>query len=583
MSEVETRPRSAWTTLREVIRVGAVPLPRLLLSTGFGVAAALSTVGLMACAGALIDKAAFRPPLYTLTVLMAAVQILALCRGPLRYVERLVSHDAALRILGRLRLWLYGELEPRSPAGLRHWRGGDLLARATEDIDTLQALYLRGISPMVVAAVTSTFAIALLALILPLAGAVLAGGLWGALALTSTLAWLRHHRLGTREVALRGEMAADIAELFEGAADMTAFGLDQVYLNQTLACDADLTALAGRRSWTAGAINATSSLFLGLTVVGLLSVGIPAIATHKLPGFMLAVLPLVAFGSFEVVGPAADAVSRLSEQIAAAARFLAIADLEIPVTDPVVTTSTPTDFEIEVVKAQLRYGDDQPWALDGFTMPIASNSRVALVGASGAGKSSVVNILLRFWTMTEGSATIGGVQINALAQETTRSLIGWIAQDTHLFNTTIRANIALGRFDADEIEIIKAAQTAQLGPWIDSLPDGLDTKVGEDGARVSGGQRQRIALARALLADTPVLILDEPTSGLDDQMASRLLEDVLAATVGKTLLYITHRSNELRYFDQVWSIDNGKVVRLDGPNAGGEALIWSKNEFVNTQ
>jgi ATP-binding cassette subfamily C protein CydCD len=195
----------------------------------------------------------------------------------------------------------------------------------------------------------------------------------------------------------------------------------------------------------------------------------------------------------------------------------------------------------------------------------------------------VVNILLRFWTMTEGSATIGGVQINALAQETTRSLIGWIAQDTHLFNTTIRANIALGRIDADEIEIIKAAQTAQLGPWIDSLPDGLDTKVGEDGARVSGGQRQRIALARALLADTPVLILDEPTSGLDDQMASRLLEDVLAATVGKTLLYITHRSNELRYFDQVWSIDNGKVVRLDGPNAGGEALIWSKNEFVNTQ
>jgi ABC-type transport system involved in cytochrome bd biosynthesis fused ATPase/permease subunit len=378
-------------------------------------------------------------------------------------------------------------------------------------------------------------------------------------------------------------MAADIAELFEGAADMTAFGLDQVYLNQTVASDADLTALAGRRSWTAGAINATSSLFLGLTVVGLLSVGIPAIATHKLPGFMLAVLPLVAFGSFEVVGPAADAVSRLSEQIAAAARFLAIADLEIPVTDPVVTTSTPTDFEIEVVKAQLRYGDDQPWALDGFTMPIASNSRVALVGASGAGKSSVVNILLRFWTMTEGSATIGGVQINALAQETTRSLIGWIAQDTHLFNTTIRANIALGRIDADEIEIIKAAQTAQLGPWIDSLPDGLDTKVGEDGARVSGGQRQRIALARALLADTPVLILDEPTSGLDDQMASRLLEDVLAATVGKTLLYITHRSNELRYFDQVWSIDNGKVVRLDGPNAGGEALIWSKIEFVNTQ
>jgi thiol reductant ABC exporter CydC subunit len=530
-------------------------------------AAALSTVGLMACAGALIDKAALRPPLYTLTVLMAAVQILALCRGPLRYAERLVSHNAALRVLGRLRLWLYDEIEPRSPAGLRHWRGGDLLARATGDIDTLQDLYLRGISPLVVAAVTSTFAVVLLTFLLPIGGAVLAGGLWGAIVVTSTLGWLRHRGLGANEVALRGELAADVAELLEGAPDLMAFGLDEAYLDRALAHDAALTALARRRSWTAGAIGATSTLFLGLTVVGLLSVGISAVAAHKLPGFMLAVLPLVAFGSFEVVTPAADAFSGLSEHIGAATRFLAIAELAIPVSDPSVASPTPNEVGIELTNACLRYGDDHPWALDDLTTSFPSGSRVALVGASGAGKSSVVNVLLRFWAVTEGSATIGEVPLDALAQDTTRSLIGWVAQDIHLFNTTIRANIALGRIDADEEEIVKAAIAAQLGPWLNSLPDGLDTQVGENGARVSGGQRQRIALARALLADAPVLILDEPTSGLDDQMASRLLEDVLAATIGKTLLYITHRSNELHGFDQVNTIDNGHIVpkvRSDG-------------------
>jgi ABC-type multidrug transport system fused ATPase/permease subunit len=169
--------------------------------------------------------------------------------------------------------------------------------------------------------------------------------------------------------------------------------------------------------------------------------------------------------------------------------------------------------------------------------------------------------------MADGSATIGGIPIEALPQETTRSLIGWVAQDPHLFNTSIRANIALARTEVEEAEIIDAARAAQLGPWIDSLPEGLDTHVGEDGAQVSGGQRQRIALARALLADTPVLVLDEPTSGLDDQMASRLLEDVLAAATDKTLIYITHRSNELRSFGQVWTIDNGQIAQSDQPDA----------------
>ena len=565
MSLSDARRHSAVATLRALLAIAAPPRGRFLLSVALGAAAAMSTVALMACSGALIDKAALRPPLYTLTVLMAGVQILAIGRGPLRYGERLFSHDSALRAIGRLRLWLYDEVEPRTPAALGQWRSGDMLSRATADVDSLQDLALRGVSPLLVAAVSSVFAIGLVAIILPAGGLVLAGCLAAALCLTSAVAWRRQRRSGAREAALKGELSADVVELLRGAADLVAFGRDEEYLERALADDEALVGLARRRSWTAGAASALAVGFTGIAVIVLLAVAIPAVGKGRLPGYMLAVLPLVALGAFEVVQPVADATSRLSHQFAAARRVLAIADLPTPVHDPADPVAEPTESDIVLKDARLRYGPDHPWALDGLTVSVPAVRRVALVGPSGAGKSSVVNALLRFWALQGGEATLGGVPLDRLCQETPRRMIAWVAQDTHLFNTTIRGNIALARPDADLAEITEAARAAQLGDWIDSLPDGLDTKVGEQGAQLSGGQRQRLALARALLARTPILVLDEPTSGLDEATAERLLSDVFTITAGKSLLYVTHRLDELACFDEIDVIENGRVVSRSVP------------------
>ncbi len=565
MSPAADRKRSALDTLRILLGIAAPPRGRFLLSTALGVAAALSTVALMACSGALIDKAALRPPLYTLTVLMAGVQILALSRGPLRYGERLVSHDSALRSIGRLRLWLYDEIEPRSPAGLTQWRSGDLLARATADLDSLQDLALRGVSPVLVGTITSLFAVVVVTVVLPAAGLVLTVCMASALVLTSVLAWARQSRLGTREAALRGELTADVVELLRGAPDLLAFGRDEEYLERALTDDAALVGLARRRSWTAGAVSALSIAFTGTAIVGLLMVSVPAVRAHLLPGYMLAVLPLVTLGAFEVVTPVADAVSRLSQHLAAAGRVLAVAELPMPVIDPLRPVAEPTATDITLKEARLRYGADHPWALDGLTVSVPAGSRVALVGPSGAGKTSVVNTLLRFWALEGGEAALGGTSLDLLCQEAPRRMIAWVAQDTHLFNTTMRANIALARPDASQAEVTAAARAAQLGDWIDSLPDGLDTTIGEQGAQLSGGQRQRLALARALLARTPILILDEPTSGLDEATAERLLSDLVSTTAGKSLLYVTHRLDELAAFDEVYVIEDGHVASRSAP------------------
>ena len=221
--------------LASVLRIGAPDGRTFLLGTALGTVAALCTVALLACSGALIDKAALRPPVYTLTLLMAAVQLLALARGPLRYAERLVSHDAALGALGRVRLWLYDQVAPRSPAGVAGWRNGDLLSRATADVDLLQDVYLRGVAPLATAAVTSLVAVVAVALVLPAGGLVLGVCLVGGTLAASTLAWVRRAHLGAGESALRGALAADTVELLTAAPDLVAMGRDEEFLERVLA------------------------------------------------------------------------------------------------------------------------------------------------------------------------------------------------------------------------------------------------------------------------------------------------------------------------------------------------------------
>ncbi len=551
---------SSFSVLRRLVALSAPPWRRLALSGLLGTAAAMVTIGLLAGSGYVVGRAAFRPGLGAIAGVLAIVEVMAFIRAPLRYGERLTAHDAAFRALTHWRVWLFDRLEPLSPAGLRSWRSGDLLTRAMQDVDTLQDLYLRGFTPAVVAMAASVLAIVVVAVLLPIAGLILGAALAVALVVPPALA-LTNGSSEELESTLRGELGGDVVDLVQGAPELLAFGRAEELLGRIDDSDDRLQRMARRRGRRGAWASAIISLCAGGAAVGVLLVSVDAVRGHRLSDTMLAVLPLAAIAAFESVPPVTQAAQRVGALVAAGRRLLALEEVTPPVLDPVSPQEIPAGVpEVALTDARLRYRDDLPWALDGLSFTLHAGEHVAVTGPSGAGKSSIVNVLLRFWELSGGEATLAGVPLRHLAQADVRRTIALVDQDARLFSGTIRHNVTLCRPDASDDEIARALRLAQLESWIRSLPHGLQTQVGEQGGQVSGGQRQRIALARAILADAPVLVLDEPTSGLDEETADALLHDVTVASEGRSVLLVTHHEREASGFGSRLAIEGGRAV-----------------------
>ena len=550
---------------RRLIRLSGTGGGPFVAACCLGLLAAGSGVGLIACAAWLISAAALQPHLVTLSVAIVGVRAFALGKATLRYLERLISHDAAFRLLARVRTRFIAALEPLSPGMLPAFRRGDLLGRMAADVDALQDLPLRVLQPAAVAAGVGALSVGVVAALLPAAAAALLACLSvAAVAVPAATSWA-NRRAEAMLAEARADLTASVVTALRCRSELVAYGATAQHLDEFAAHDAALTRIARRAAIATGLGAGVWTVCAGAAVWAALTLGTPAVRHQTLDGVALAVLvlvPLAAFEAMQVLPAAALARTRAHHS---GSRVLDLLSTRPPVDEPAEPIPLPdhTRWALTLHDAGARWPTadrDTPAAVTGIDLDLTPGRSLAVVGASGAGKTTLAALLLRFIELDRGSYRLGGIDVTRLHGDDVRRVVGLCAQDAHLFDSTLRENLRLARPDSDDAALHDALARAHLTDWVNRLPAGLDTQLGAAGVRASEGERRRIALARALLADFPIIVFDEPTANLDSPTADALTRDLLSATAQRTTILISHRLAMLDLVDEIIVLDNGRVV-----------------------
>ncbi|WP_425064238.1 thiol reductant ABC exporter subunit CydC [Reyranella sp.] len=549
----------------------------MLLAVLVACATVLASVALMGVAGwfiAAMAIAGVTTGMMNYFLPAAGIRFFAIVRTGGRYGERLLSHEATFRLLAGLRLWLFRRLILLSPGQLQSRRGGDLAGGLQADVETLQHAYLRLASPIAVALVCSVLIVLVVAALHPptaLALAVLlivAGGIVPALARRAATV------PGAKAVAARAELRVRTVDLLQGLTDLRVAGAVERHLTTLDAIGERLVDSQSRASNAGMVAEAAVGLSAGLalwsaSVLASASVAAGGLLPEVAPALVPA-LALAALAAFEAVAPLPGAMERWGEVRAAARRLFDLADRTPSIVAGLDPSPVPRDARVVFSSVRLRYAPDSPPALDGLDLEIPDGRHLAILGPSGAGKSSLGRLLVRFWDY-EGEIRLGGHDLRSYRPDDLRRLVGIATQDAQLFNGSVRENLLMAAPEADVNALEHALEVVQLAEFVRGLPDGIDTWIGEAGARLSAGQARRLVLARALLRDPRILILDEPTENLDAGTARQLIASLRAATEGRTVILITHDPRAAAQFtDEIVHMENGRVSngRSGGSSSG---------------
>ncbi|ELY4438976.1 cysteine/glutathione ABC transporter ATP-binding protein/permease CydC [Cronobacter dublinensis] len=535
-----------------------------LLSLGvvLAIVTLLASIGLLTLSGWFLSASAVvgMAGLYSFNYMLpaAGVRGAAIIRTAGRYFERLVSHEGTFRVLEHLRVHTFSRLLPLSPSGLARFRQGELLNRLVADVDTLDHLYLRVISPLigalaVIVVVTLGLSVLDITLALTLGGIMLA-----TLLLLPPLFYRAGRPVGEALTVLRASYRQQLTSWLQGQAELSIFGAAWRYRDNLDATEQAWHEAQRRQTGLTALSQAMMTLISGMTVVLILWMAAGGVGGNSAPGSLITLFVFCALAAFEALAPVGGAFQHLGQVIASARRVSDVIEQPADITFEQPGVDAPREASLALRDVSFSYpGQPQP-ALRDITLDVAPGEHIVILGRTGCGKSTLLQLLTRAWDPTSGDVTLGGVAISSYHEAALRATMSVVPQRVHLFSATLRDNLRLAAPDADDAALSAILKRTGLEKLLED--EGLNAWLGEGGRQLSGGELRRLGIARALLHDAPMLLLDEPTEGLDAETERQILALVREVAAHKTLLMVTHRLQGLTAFDRIIVMDNGQII-----------------------
>lgn len=522
----------------------------------------LASIGLLTLSGWFLSASAVAgfAGLYSFNYMLpaAGVRGTAITRTAGRYFERVVSHDATFRVLQHLRITTFSKLLPLSPAGLARYRQGELLNRVVADVDTLDHLYLRVISPLVGAFVV----IVVVTLGLSLLDGTIALALGGIMLLTLFLLPPLFYRAGkaTGEnlTRLRGDYRQQLTSWLQGQAELTIFGASRRYRAQMENTEMSWHEAQRKQSELTALSQALMLLIGGFAVIAMLWMASGGVGGNTQPGALIALFVFCALAAFEALAPVTGAFQHLGQVVASALRITQITRQQPEVQFSTTSSDVPERLALRLTNVSFAYEGQAQQALDNVNLTIPAGAHVAVLGRTGCGKSTLLQLLTRAWDPAQGQIQFNDTPLTQIDEKALRQSVSVVPQRVHLFSATLRDNLLLAAPGA--ADDVLSAMLAKVGLHKLLEDEGLNSWLGEGGRQLSGGELRRLAIARALLHDAPLMLLDEPTEGLDATTERQILDLLAKEMQDKTLLMVTHRLRGLADFDQIIVMDNGKII-----------------------
>lgn len=549
--------------MRTLVRLSRFLKPfwqRVLLSVILSVATISSAIGLLGTSAFLISRASQQPSIAALQVAIVGVRFFGIGRGIFRYFERLISHSVNFKVLKDLKVWFYQKIEPLAPAVLSDYRSGDVLARATSDIDTLENFYNRMISPPIVAILVTVGVSLFAAGFHPRIGLILGAGMVASGVCSMILVYLIDHTYGKAYIQSRADTFTSAVETLQGMPDLVVYGQEQAFLDVQAGLIQKMEIAQSRLSVGLGAAKSLGVILSGLTVWLVLVFTIPRVLDGAISGVNLAVLVMITLASFEAINPLSESAHYLESSLESAKRVFHLADASPAVRDPEFADNYPVTNHLSIRNLSFNYSPDMTDVFSAISLDLPPGKRIAIVGPSGSGKTTLFKLLLRFWDYEVGSIRLGGIELRNFPGEVARDYFSVISQESTIYSRTVRSNLKLDSFEVKDEDLLRVLGQVGLTQWLKKLPAGLDAWIGEHGATLSGGEKRRLVIARALLKDAPIFLLDEPTSYLDAVTEKKVLAVLFEMTKGKSVIWNTHRLYGLDQMDEILVLYRGQFV-----------------------